>query len=1244
MSRPKTRDFVHLHNHSDFSRLDGSIKVESLVRLAHEDGHRGIALTDHGQMGGVVQLFQEAKKYDMQAIPGAEAYFVQDAHEGDPLFPAGYGKRRYHMTLLAVTSTGYHNLVRIMSRATIDENYRHGDRFPLIDEKLLFENSEGIVATSGCIGSRFNQILLSPAFDKEESLRHVSQSLGRFKEVFGERFFIELGDHGIKEQKQLLSVHADLSKRLGIPLLAGQDTHYARPEDADFHDAMLCMEGGSHFHSQDRFRFDSHENYFRTAEEMYRLFPDAEYPNACSNTVAVAEMAQGLDIIPPKGTFLIPEFPDAQGDEKGLLRERVYQGAKEIAAKDGKDDLDQEVVEQIEHELDVLDRAGYNGYMLIVQDIVAFARESGIRVGPGRGSAAGSYVSYALGITKIPPLDYELSFERFLNLDRVGMPDVDIDFDPARRWEVQQHVVDKYGSERVAAIGTWGTLRPKAAVKAMCRVLDVPIVTANEISKLLPGVGISIAELLADEAPEKEDKARLYRDHVGFRDFYKAKRREGKLKEGQTPDRHEIAPSLFPGEYAEQGRKFDDQVLAARNIVLAIDLAEKAEGFFSQQGKHAAGLLITPGPVWEHVPVHRAKDSEIPATSFDKNDIEVVGGLKMDLLGLSNLTLIEDCLDFVRRDLGVDLDIDNLPLDDFKTLELFRQGETDGVFQFESEGMKKMLKRMAPTSFRHIAAATAVYRPGPMGTKMHEDLADRIAGRKDPVVEDDYMLDLFAETSGLMIYQEQLLALVQHYAGFTAREADTLRKATGKKDAVLIAAQEEKFKAGVVRNGYPQSLADRLWAKIPSFAEYSFNKAHAVAYGLISYQIAYLKTHFKAQFTAAALASLDRDRMPAQIDAAIREGISVKLPDINKSEVGPRTSRDTIWLGLGLIAHCGSATLDPIIETRRSLGRPFESIFEVVSKTFARTGRAPSTKSLTSLAQAGAFDSFGISRKKVIEQITRIVEVAKAEEQAEAVESADFFGLGDIVENESDLIDLVGEDFTRAEKTLGEYEALGIFPGEHPMKQIQAYQKTLVREGILRPTDFAVGSPDVKPGPKVSLYGTVSAVKKSKTKSGRIQFVATLENGRGDTVTARIFDAGVEKDLQPGALAVVTGRYTEEDSEDGVSFTMMVNEVDVFDFSEVITLIDAAPLSERQDIEEVHTPQSFEIHGVENMHEVEKIALSLLPYLSSEESDTVSLRLPTGTLCLPYNFKVSERELAKELLRIDPAMKIRKVS
>src|SRR6266498_3672135 len=884
--------------------LDGAARISEVVATAAADGQPAVGITDHGNMYGVLDFYRAAREAGLTPVLGSEAYFTSGSRFDRP---RRADHEIFHLTLLAETNAGYRNLIKVASNAYLDGFYYK----PRIDFELLERHRDGLIATSGCLGGLVCQELLQG--DYTAARDHAA----RFQEILGrDSFFIELQDHGLPEQREVNPQLVKMGRELDAPLLATNDSHYTHRQDAEAHAALLCVQTGATLDDPNRFKFDADEFYLKTAAEMRGLF--ADYPEACDNTLLVAERANvEIEFGKPE----LPAFPVPEGhDEDSYLRELTLEGAKDRYGQSPA----LHVLERIEYELGVIKDMGFSAYFLVVWDLVRYARSRGIRVGPGRGSAAGSCVAYCLRIVDIDPIRYDLLFERFLNPGRKQMPDIDMDFDERYRGEIIKYAAQRYGWDHVAQIVTFSTIKARAAVRDASRVLGYPWGVGDRIAKLMPPL------IMGRDTPLRACLEKV----TGHEDGYKMA--------------------------AELRALYDSDPDAKR----VIDVAKGLEGLRRQDGIHAAAVVITREPLTEYLPIQRGRTpagdvAEGPiVTQYEMHGVEDLGLLKMDFLGLRNLDVLEITLDLVESTTGTRPDIDNVPLDDRKTFEMLRRGDTVGVFQLEGGPVRALLRSLAPTTFEDIAALTALYRPGPMAQNWHTEYADRKNGRRPVDHPHPDLEDILAPTYGLMIYQEQLMRVAQRLAGYSLEEADNLRKATGKKIRALIAKERSKFVDGCVAQGHAREFAERFFDMIEPFADYSFNKSHSVGYGYLAYQTAYLKANFPVEYLAALLTSVkaNKDQTAVFLNECRQLGIPVLVPDVNESEQDftVRTTpagEQAIRFGLSAVRNVGRGVVSLIVAARHE-GGPFSDFYDFCERV---EPTALNKRTVESLVKAGAF-------------------------------------------------------------------------------------------------------------------------------------------------------------------------------------------------------------------------------------------------------------------------------------------------
>ena len=1059
--------FVHLHNHTEYSMLDGAARVEEMVLAAKADGQRAIGITDHGNLYGVIDFYETCKKHDVVPIIGLEAYMAANSRFDRPPRRGkiddtggeteGGQKLYHHLTLLATSNEGYANLRSLASYAFLEGYYYK----PRVDWELLERYAKGLIATSGCLGGVVLQALLQDNYDKALALA------GRLQTIFGaENFFIEMQDHGIPEQLRTNPQLLRIAKDLGAPLLATNDLHYVHHSDAEMHDALLCIGTASLVSDPNRFRFQSQEHYLKSAAEMRYLF--REIPEACDNTLLIAERAQvkiefDNDALPE---FPIPEEFRSDTHKEGadrLLRDLSYRGAHERYGEQ----LSNEVHERIEYELRVVADMGFSDYFLVVWDIIRHAREQGIRVGPGRGSAAGCCIAYCLRIVDLDPIQYGLIFERFLNPGRKQMPDIDMDFDERYRADMIRYAAERYGSDHVAQIVTFSTIKARAAVRDAARVLGYPPQLGDKIAKAMPPL------VMGQDVPL------------------------------------EACFSRMPGYEARYAEAADLRALyeTDADVKHAIDVAKGFVDKRRQDGIHAAAVVITKGPVLDYVPVQRkgaagaAGDDAPIVTQYEATAIEKLGLLKMDFLGLRNLAIIERTLAHIRRRHGIEVDIDHVALDDEKVYEMLRRGDSIGVFQLEGDKMRQLMRRLAPTSFEDIAALNALYRPGPLSENVHNDYADRKNHRQGVSYDHVDLEEILGETYGLMIYQEDIMRVATKIAGFSMTEADDLRKACSKKIREMIQAQRTKFVDGSEREGYGRALGETIFNKIEPFADYAFNKSHAYGYSLIGYQNAWLKVNYPVEYMAALLTSFrdDKDKASLYLNEARQMGIKVGVPDVNESfgEYTPSASQDnTILFGMAAVRNVGEALVEKIVSERDANGR-FSSIYDFVRRV---DPAVLNRRSMESLIKAGAFDSLGVTRLGFLLKADEIVDVTLSRRKDLSLGISTLFStLGADAGNDWEGTEIAVSDteFEKAVKLDFEREMLGTYISDHPLRELEGALATKTEGSILAIRER--GEELSRSGKAVVVGGILAEVQIRTTKAGQ-QYARTVLEDLGGSL------------------------------------------------------------------------------------------------------------------------------------------------
>jgi DNA polymerase III subunit alpha len=1099
MSSPSA---VHLHAHSEYSLLDGACKIDAMAARAAEMGQPALGLTDHGVMNGAVDLYKACKKHGIKPIAGFEAYFVDDVKtlKEKPKY------ERNHLTLLAESDAGLANLVKLTSAGFL-EGFSRGKAN--VDMEMLAAHSKGVIVLTGCLQSRFCRRLV------EERESDARAHLDDLIQAFGpEQVYFEVQKNGIAEQDKANEGIVRYARELGRPLVGTADVHYLRREDFDNHAALLCVQTKSTLEAP-KMSFDTNEFYLKDSEEMATSF--AEWPEAVPTTLEIAERCSAEIEL---GKLLLPRYPAPDGEEpEAMLRRIVNEGMR---ARYG-DPVPAEAQERLAFELGVIEEMGFSSYFLIVWDFVRYAKDNGVAVGPGRGSAAGSIVAYALTITDIDPLANDLLFERFLNPGRKSMPDIDIDFSVRGRERVIRYVAEKYGRESVAQIITFGKMAPRAATRDAARVLGFDYGSGDRLAKQIP-------EPVMGRSPSFEEC----------------------LKSGQ-----------------ELKKTYDSEPEAKR----IIDVAQGLEGIIRNNSIHAAAVVIADRPLQEVVPLQLAEDKTAPAaadgsgkaerqykivTQYSMGPIEEIGLLKMDFLGLRNLDVIEDAIEIIERSRGAKINIEEIPIDDAKTYAMLANGDSTGVFQFESEGMREALRKVGPTEFADLVALGALYRPGAMAY-----IPAYAKGKKDPSTvryPDPRLRAITEETHGCVVYQEQLMAIAREMAGFSGAEADDLRKAIGKKKRDLMATMKDKFMAGLKESGTAPNVAADLWKLNEAAADYSFNKSHAACYGLISYRTAYLKANYPAEYMAAVISSVmnTKDKVPFFVNRCEEMGIEVLPPDVNSSDHDFVVSEKAIRFGLDAVKNVGHAAVEAILRARED--SPIASIWDFCERV---DSRAVNKRAIECLIKCGALDSTGASRKGMLEALPSAQSSGqKAQEDAQLGQGS-IFDFGD--EDDSGQAaagqahhrpPISAEEFERAELLALEKETLGTYLSSHPLTEVRGALRARVDCSL---ADLA----NKQDGSWVTVGGIVTECKKIRTKSGSQMMFATLDDVEGQ-VELLVFKADQAESaavITPDAIVVVRGRL---DHKDRGETKLVVQEAERFE-------PDAAEIAAAPAISSVHS-------------------------------------------------------------------------
>jgi len=1073
---PLARDgFAHLHVHTEFSMLDGAARVNDIVDAAARDGQPALAITDHGVLYGVVDFYRAAREAGVKPIVGIEAYITPGSRYDRP---PRRDDVRYHSTLLAVNDTGYRNLLKLASTAYLDGYYYK----PRMDAELLSRYSEGIVAGSGCLGGRVMQQMTPDASTEEGNVGQVRdydaalKTAAMYQDIFGrENFFIEVQDHGIPAQQKIMDDLLQIARDIDAPLLASNDSHYTYAHEAEAHDVLLCIQTGANKSDEDRFRFNSEEFYLKSSRQMQEIFPDERYPGATENTLLIAERAE-LEL--EFGKILLPHFPVPEGaDEDGYLRNLVYEGAR---ARYG--DPNDEVLERIEYELRVIRDMGFSAYFLIVWDLIRYAGERGIRIGPGRGSAAGSIVAYCLRITSLDPIAYGLIFERFLNPGRREMPDIDMDFDERHRAEMIRYCAERYGSDHVAQIITFSTIKGKQAIRDAARVLGHPYSLGDRVAKQMPppilGKEATLAQCLEPPPAGADSVVSDYFDAAsGLRESY-------------------------------------DTDPAAREV---IDTARGLEGLRRQDSIHAAAVVISPDPLTDIVPLQRKGDDAEVVTQYEMHAVEALGLLKMDFLGLRNLATIERALELIERSTGERIDIDRVPLDDTAVFEMLQGGDSMGVFQFEGGPMRALMRNLGPDEFEHLIALNALYRPGPLGAGMHNLYADRKNGKAAIEYPHPDLTEILEDTYGIMVFQEQVMQVAQRMAGFSMAEADALRKAMGKKIPAVMKAQEDKFVAGCVAAGYEEKLGKDLFGFIEHFAGYGFNRSHSAAYALVAYQTAWLKVHHPAEYMAALLTAVkrDKDRTALYLHECRIMGIPVRVPDVNSSESDFVGADGSITFGLSAVRNVGEGVVDLVVVERERSG-PFESFQDFIDRVDVNV---LNKRTIESLIKAGGFDSLGHPRRGLLEVALARLDATITRRRAEEMGQYSLFG-GNSDDGVAEVeVDVPDREWDKKMRLAFEKEMLGLYVSDHPLlgvEQALAASCSTDTPGLWEMDD----------GSQASIGGVVGGITRRYTKSGDPMYFFTFEDLQG-SVEVVCFPKTVAEYgpfIREDAVLVVTGR------------------------------------------------------------------------------------------------------------------------
>ncbi len=1040
-------DFVHLHNHTEYSLLDGSLRLSELVAATREYGQKAVAMTDHGVLYGMVKFYKKAREEGIKPIIGCEVYLTPgDRREKKD-------RELYHLVLLAASDRGYNNLLEIVTKSHLEGYYYR----PRVDKDLLYKNRRGLIATSACLQGEIPTRILAGNFKEAE------KSVREYREIFGrENFFLELQDHGLPEQKKVNPELKKFSKEFDLGLVAANDSHYLEKSDAEFHDVLLALQTNSEVADTDRMTFPNDEFYLKSPREMRELF--SEEQEAIKNTGRIADRCEvNLDF----DRFFLPEYPEASKQDlsaEEMLRKKCRERLDENFPDDEK------ARERMEYELEIICDMGYAAYFLIVQDFVEEAKKRGIRVGPGRGSAAGSFVSYLLGITKVNPLDYGLIFERFLNPARVSLPDIDIDFDE-RRDEIIDYVSRRYGQERVAQIGTFGTMAARGAIRDVGRALGMDYDTVDRVAKSVP------------------------------------------LQSGKTLD-----------ELMESDSSLQKMADESEKVAELLNIARKLEGLPRHISTHAAGVIIGPDKLMDFVPLQKQEETII--TQLPMEDVEALGLLKMDFLGLRNLTVIEDSLERIEKNHGKNIDIDEVPLDDDEVYEMLSRGETAGVFQMESQLFKDLTANLKPEYFTDIIALLALGRPGPLGSGLVDDYIKCRHGEKEPEYLHPGLQPILQETYGLILYQEQVMEIASELGNFSMGEADILRRGMGKKKKKLVAEKREQFVEGALENGLSGDIANEIFDQMEYFSGYGFNKSHSAAYALLAYQTAYLKCKFPAEFMAALLTSVmdNLDKVSDYISTSREMGIEIYSPDVNESDEGfTALSDEEIRFGLKAIKHLGRKAIEEITNRRSEAGE-----FENVHNLLDRCDLSRLQKSdMEALIKAGALDEFEAKRSQLLSSLEELHERFSEHNSSRARGQTSFF---ELVEEEDKFYE---DDFTFPEleeidhrtRLNQEREYLGLYLSGHPL---DPYSKFF--QGLGVQSRKLVSLVENSRKEHLLLGGLISGIREHTTKNDRKMAFLTLE-GRSGSIDVVVFPGaytGAVRMVSERQAVLVYGRPDED--------------------------------------------------------------------------------------------------------------------
>lgn len=1090
------QEYVPLHLHTEYSLLDGAIRIGDLVKFCAENNMPGVAVTDHGVMYGAMDLYIDADKNNskerekaeqdpnykpklVNPIVGCEFY----VHDGDISERNPSHNPRYHLVLLVKNNQGYKNIVKLASKAHIEGFYMK----PRINWELLEQYHEGLICSSACLGGEVLQNLLKGDYEKAKA------TAKRFKDLFGEDYYIELQDHGLEEQKRTNPDLIRIAKELDIKMIITNDSHYLKKEDADWHDTLLCMQTKSSKSDTNRFHFPNNEFYVKTVSELRDSFKwlDSETFDECiKNTVEISKKCH----ITVEWKAPLPDFPVPEGFTTDTYLEKlVYQG---IRRKYHQEEIDPKLQERAKYELGVIEQMGFSAYFLITWDFIHYAKTHDIPVGPGRGSAAGSLVAYALDITDLDPIEHNLLFERFLNPERFSMPDIDTDFCIEKRGKVIDYVVEKYGADKVCQIITFNTLAARNAMKSVARVFDIPYARSKQLSDLISGdPGAKISDSLQDGMELK---------------------------------------TLYDSD---------------PEVKRLVDTALHVEGLKNATGMHAAGVIISYKPLDEIVPVQHGKDGVV-VTQYHREILEKMKLLKMDFLGLRNLTMISKTVKLIKKCQDIDLDINHIPLDDKPTYDMLIRGETVGVFQLESQGMTNLVKKLQPDVFEDLGALVALFRPGPLGSGMVDVFVDRKHGRQEITYPHPRLEKVLKDTYGTMVYQEQIMQIFQEMADYSLGQADMVRRMMGHKDPAAMAAQEDKLIEGSAKYGMKAEDAKTLFEQIQNFASYCFNRAHSSAYAFVAYQTAFLKCHYPVEYLSSLLSSVagDQEKTQAYIEEALKYGIKVLPPDINKSYLEYAPDGKNIRFGLASIKQVGEGVIEEIIKEREANG-DFKSIYDFIKRVDVKCANK---RALEGLIKAGAFSTIEKSRKQLMDNLEYITSTASKEaKEKESGQGSLFDMLGDTASVEDAKFHLSGsdEEYDARQIQIFEKEFLGFYVTSHPLSTIRDKLPFLMTHKISQ-------IPDIPNDKVVTICGLVTATKQIPTRNDPTKFVrfVTIEDltGKIDTLAFNSKIAEYNDFLQNEQRIIVSGKVSRRSDDDPP--IILVDTVKPVDNSNIFTI------------------------------------------------------------------------------------------